>query len=157
MLAKEVMKENPITVSPDASVEDAAALMVKHQISGFPVVDEENRLVGVISEMDIMHREIRPEDVSVWTLCLWGLTGNPKLHEYQQVRHQWKARSVREIMTENVVSVDENDDLDKVGQIMFERRIKRVFVMKEEKLTGVISRSVFVRLLLKNNPHSFVG
>src|SRR5271165_5033605 len=56
MRAMDVMTTNVITVAPDASVQDLAALLVNHGISGVPVVDEANNLIGIVSEGDLLHR-----------------------------------------------------------------------------------------------------
>ena len=149
MLARDVMKSEVIAVSKETTIEEIARLMVENKISGFPVVDEENRVLGVVSEMDLMRQEIKPNEPNVWQVCLWGINSDQKLGEYQDSMRKWMAQNAGEIMTSPAISVDESDDLDTVGQLMFERRIKRVVVTRQGKLAGIISRSAFVKRLVQ--------
>ncbi len=148
MLAKDVMKSDVISITKDMTIEKVAKMMVEHKISGFPVVDEDNNVLGVVSEMDLMRQEIKPEEPNVWQICLWGLNNEKKLGNYHDSIRKWMAQNAGEIMTSPAICVDENDELDTVGQLMFERKIKRVIVTKKGKLCGIISRSAFVKQLL---------
>ena len=149
MLAKEIMKTEVITLSPEATITEIARLMVENEISGFPVVDGEKRLLGVVSEMDLMYKDVKLDEPSVWELCLWSALGSKEIYEYKDSFRKFRARTAAEIMTSPAIAVDENDDVSKVGNLMFTRHIKRVFVTRNEKLAGVISRSAFVKMLLE--------
>ena len=151
MLAKNVMETNVITLKKETPVKDIAALMIQHGISGFPVVDEKGFVVGVVSEFDLMRKEIRPEDPNLWTVCIWGIKNNKHLQEYIDSARKYLAETAGDIMTTPAVTVDEMDDIETVGNLMFEEKIKRVFVTKDRKLVGVISRSEFVKLLLRHS------
>ena len=76
MLAKEIMKPEVITVSPETPVREVARLMVEHDISGFPVVDGEGNLVGVVSEHDLMFKTVDLDTPSVWELSIWSVFGS---------------------------------------------------------------------------------
>jgi CBS domain-containing protein len=153
MLAKDVMETNVISLKKDTSIKEIAALMIKHSISGFPVVSENNTVLGVVSELDLMRKEIRPNEPNVWTVCIWGLNNSNKLAEYEDSVRKYMAETAGDIMTSPAITVDEMDDLETVGNLMFDKSIKRVFVTRKGALAGVISRSAFVKLLLspKNN------
>ena len=148
MLAKEIMKSEVITLSPETTITEIARIMVKNDISGLPVVDGEKRLLGVVSEMDLMYKDVKLDEPSVWELCLWSAFGSQEIYEYKDSFRKYRAKTAAEIMTSPAVAVDENEDLSKVGNLMFSRHIKRVFITRNEKLVGVISRSAFVKLLL---------
>ena len=148
MLAKEIMKSEVITLSPESTIIEIARLMVENDISGFPVVDGENRLLGVVSEKDIMYKEVKLDEPSVWDLCFWSALGSREIYNYKESFRKYRAKTAAEIMTSPAVAVDENDDVSKAGNLMISRHIKRVFVTREEKLVGVISRSAFVKMLL---------
>lgn len=148
MLAKDVMETHVISLKKDATIKEIAELMIKHNISGFPVVNEHNTVLGVVSELDLMRKEIRPNEPSVWTVCIWGLNNSSKLVEYEDAVRKYMAETAGDIMTSPAITVDEMDDLETIGNLMFNKTIKRVFVTKKGTLTGVISRSVFVKLLL---------
>lgn len=153
MFAKDVMETNVITLKKEATIEEIAELMIKHSISGFPVVDEHNTVLEVVSELDLMRKEIRPNEPNVWSVCVWGLNNNSKLAEYEDAVRKYMAETAGDIMTSPAITVDETDDLETVGNLMFNKTIKRVFVTRKGTLAGVISRSAFVKLLLssKNN------
>ena len=148
MLAKEIMNSKVIALSPEATITEIARIMVEHDISGLPVVDGEKRLLGVVSEKDLMYKDVKLDEPSVWGLCLWSALGSQEIYEYKDSFRKYRAKTAAEIMTSPAVAVDENEDLSKVGNLMFSRHIKRVFVTRNEKLVGVISRSAFVKLLL---------
>ena len=148
MLAKEIMKSEVITLSPKATITEIARLMVENEISGLPVVDGENRLLGVVSERDLMYKDVKLEEPSVWDLCIWSALGSQEIYDYKDSFRKYRAKTAAEIMTSPAVAVDENDDVSKAGNLMFSRHIKRIFVTRDEKLVGVISRSAFVKMLL---------
>lgn len=148
MLAKDVMQRQVISVLIDTPIKEIAALMLKHNISGLPVVNDLNTVLGVVSEYDLMRKEIQPNEPNIWKVCLWGLTNDSKLHEYEDTLRKCMANTAGDIMTSPAVTVDEMDDIETVGNIMFEKKIKRVFVTRKGTLIGVISRSAFTKLLL---------
>lgn len=65
-LAKEIMKTDVVTVSPSATVQEVARQMLEHDISGFPVVDEQKKVLGVVTELDLMRNQIAPNEPSIW-------------------------------------------------------------------------------------------
>ena len=151
MLAKDVMQRQVITALIDTPVKEIAALMLQYNISGLPVVNDLKTVLGVVSEYDLMRKEIRPNEPNIWKVCLWGLTNDNKLQEYQDTLRKCMANKAGDIMTSPAVTVDEMDDLETVGNIMFEKKIKRVFVTRNGTLVGVISRSAFTKLLLEGS------
>ncbi len=150
MFAKEVMQPKVISVTSDTSLEEVARLMVEHSISGIPVVDRDNHVLGVVSEMDLMQKVIQPNEPNLWKICLWGLSNNHQVENYSASVRKYMAQTAGEIMTTPCIAVDEAEDMEAVGKLMFDKKIKRVFVTKNELLTGVISRSVFTKLLLEH-------
>lgn len=148
MLAKDVMQRQVITVMIDTPVKEIAALMLQHNISGIPVVNDFNTVLGVVSEFDLMRKEIRPNEPNIWKVCLWGITNNSKIQDYEDSLRKCMANTAGDIMTSPAITAEETDDLETVGNLMFEKKIKRVFVTRNGKLVGVISRSAFTKLLL---------
>ena len=148
MLAKDIMETKVITLKKDTPVRDIAKLVVEQNISGFPVVDGENRVLGVVSEYDLMRKEIKPNEPNLWSICIWGLNDDKKMEKFLDATRKHMANTAEQIMTAPAVTVDEQEDMEKVGQRMFDKNVKRVFVTKDGKLVGVISRSAFVKHLL---------
>ncbi len=148
MLAKDVMQRQVITAMIDTPVKEIAALMLQHNISGIPVVNDFNTVLGVVSEFDLMRKEIRPNEPNIWKVCLWGITNDSKIQDYEDSLRKCMANTAGDIMTSPAITAEETDDLETVGNLMFEKKIKRVFVTRNGKLVGVISRSAFTKLLL---------
>ncbi|HZP71710.1 MAG TPA: CBS domain-containing protein [Pseudolabrys sp.] len=132
MQAGDVMTRNVISVSPDATVLQAARQMLQHHISGLPVIDKAGSLVGIISEGDFLRRgEVRTERRrSRW---LEFLMGPGKLAAEYTHSHGSK---VAEVMTTEVHTVSESTPLDEVVELMERRRIKRVPVVRGSKVVG---------------------
>ena len=147
MLAKDIMTKDVISVKPDASIRELAELLLDKRISGVPVVDDTGALRGIVSEGDLMRKEIAPEVPD--ELCILGaVIYYNGLQEYKDAFRKFSAMTAKEIMTEKVLTVKENDDVSKVAKIMLDKHIKRLPVMDGDKLAGIVSRSDIVKMLL---------
>jgi CBS domain-containing protein len=145
MRALDVMTPNVITVDPDTSVQRLAALLSERGISGAPVVDSGGSMMGIVSEGDLLHRaelgtEKRDERRQSWWLRHYA---SGLAQDYVKSH----GRTVKDIMTRDVVTVSEDTDLAEVATLLETRRIKRVPVMRDSKIVGIISRSNLVRAL----------
>jgi CBS domain-containing protein len=147
MRAMDVMTANVITVTPETSVQDLADLLSKHGISGVPVVDAANDLVGIVSEGDLLHRaETGTERRTQRRRVRWfdGLVSDNEIARDYLKSH---GRLVRDVMTGDVVTVAETTELDEVAELLETRRVKRVPVVRDGKVVGIISRANLVRAL----------
>jgi CBS domain-containing protein len=145
MKASEIMTLGVYTVRPEASIKEAASLMRERGISGLPVVDKTGRLVGIVTEGDLLRRaEIGTERRRPrWLVFVLG----PGRLANEYVRSH--ARKVQDIMTPEVVSVSKDMPLQEVVNILEKRRIKRVPVTRDDKLVGIISRANLVHALAR--------
>jgi CBS domain-containing protein len=137
MKAEDVMTRDVISIAPDATVLQAARLMLQHHISGLPVVDKDGKLVGVLSEGDFLRRsETRTEHRrSRW---LEFLMGPGRIAAEYSHSHGSK---VAEVMTTEVQTVDEAAALEDIVDLMERKRIKRVPVVCGGQLVGIVTRS----------------
>lgn len=137
MKAEEVMTREVISIDPDATVLQAARLMLQHHISGLPVIDKDGNLVGVLSEGDFLRRrETKTERRrSRW---LEFLMGPGRVAAEYSHSHGSK---VSEVMTPDVQTVDEVTPLEDIVELMEHRRIKRVPVVCGGQVIGIITRS----------------
>jgi CBS domain-containing protein len=150
MKAADVMVRDVITVRPEASVRDAALLMLQHGISGLPVVDENQGLVGVISEGDLIRRaETGTERRRSWWLEI--LTPQERLADEFSRAH---AVRVSDLMTRPVVSADENASLADIATLMERHGIKRVPILRDGRLVGIVSRANLVKALVSAPPRA---
>jgi len=144
MKAIDVMTSRVISVNPETSVRDIATLLFEHRISGVPVV-EKGRLVGMVSEADLLHRhEIGTDRHGNWWRRLFTLDSS--IDNYIK-SHAVKAR---DIMSRNVVSVAEDTALADIATILETRGFRRVPVLRRGKLVGIVSRANLVRALARS-------
>jgi CBS domain-containing protein len=143
MRAIDVMARDVVTVHPETDVAEAVKLLAEHDVSALPIVDGEGKLLGILSEADLMHRvEIGTEKRRLW----WqeAVTGAGTLAEEFAKSH---GKKVGEIMTPEVVAVSEETPLSEIATLFERKRIKRVPVTKDGKLVGVVSRSNLIQAL----------
>jgi CBS domain-containing protein len=142
VLTGEVMSREVVAVRQDATLGPAVRLMLDKQFSGLPVVDEAGRLVGILTEGDLLRRvETGTEAKGGWLANFFGAGA-------QAARYvQANTRRVADLMTPEVVSVAVDTPLSEVVQLMEQYHIKRLPVLRDGKLAGIISRSDLVRAL----------
>ena len=139
MQARDVMTGNVISVTPDTPVTEVAELLLEKGISAVPVEDAEGRLIGMISEADLMHRaEIGQEKPRRW----WVAMPEAELADAYAKAHGSKARDV---MHEGIHSVLPETNLIDIVATMERHRIKRVLVMENGRLHGIVTRSNLLR------------
>jgi CBS domain-containing protein len=147
MRALDVMTTNVITVDPDTPVQALATLLSERGISGVPVVDKDSRLVGIVSEGDLLHRaETGTERRTQRRRSRWL---DNFASDQEAARDYVKAhgRTVREIMTREVISVNDMTELADIATLLETKRIRRVPVVRDGKLVGIVSRANLVRAL----------
>jgi len=137
------MQRQPITATPEMRIEDAVHLMVSRRISGLPVVDPDGAVVGILSEGDLLRRmELGTERrLPGWRALL--ICRERAAHDYVRTHARW----VRELMTSPVTSVTPQTELVDVVALMESRRIKRLPVIQDRRLVGIITRSDLMRAL----------
>ena len=146
MRAMDVMTTDVITVDPDTTVQALAALLAERGISGAPVVDSSGRLVGIVSEGDLLHRtEIGTARRHRERRRSWWLDDFASDLARDYIKSH--GRTVKDIMTRDVVTVTEDTDLGEVAALLEAKRIKRVPVTRDGKVIGIISRANLVRAL----------
>lgn len=148
MLARDVMSKDVISVHPADKVEHVAKIMLDNKISGVPVVDENMHVVGMLSENDLMvkaHELKVPFYVTLFDSMIF--LENP-LH-FQTDLKKYTAVKVRDIMTEKVITVDEDMEVSDVVDLMMRKKINRVPVLRHQKLVGIITRNDILKSLVK--------
>ena len=148
MRAGQVMTPDVLSISSDATVFEAAELLVGAGVSAMPVVDGTGRVVGIISEADLMRRpEIGTEPRRSWLARVFGdEVGAAK--EYVALH----ARRVTDVMSKPVVTVQEDDTLGHVADVMAKHKVKRVPVLRGDVVVGIVSRANLLQALLSRDP-----
>lgn len=143
MKAKDVMTEDVISVRPDAGVQQIARLLLEHRISAVPVIGTDGRLLGIVSEGDLVRRsETHTERRSWWLDLLDGPEGGAE--RYLKTH----GLSAREVMSARPVTVKESTPLEKIATLLERNRIKRVPVMRGARVVGIVSRANLLHALV---------
>lgn len=143
MRASDIMVTDVITVKPDANVQDVAQILLTNRISAVPVVDANGAMVGIVSEGDLLRRrEAGTEHERAWWLKL--LMGREILAaEYVKEF----SRNVTDVMTHHVITAAPDTPVADIATLLERHRIKRVPIVKDGKLVGLVSRANLLQAL----------
>jgi CBS domain-containing protein len=147
MNAKDVMTTEVVTVSPETTVQELAKILSEKGISGTPVVDANQRLVGIVSEGDLLHRAETGTERRVQRRRSWWLDSVAAEQELARDYVKAHGRTVADIMTREVITAEETTDLADLAMLLETKRVKRVPVVSGGKLVGIVSRANLVRAL----------
>ncbi len=137
MRARDIMTTPVITVRVDASIKDAAALLLRHGISGAPVVDDEGRLVGVVTEADLIRLETTPDPRT---------TVRRRGHSPEDVPHH-----VSQVMSRAVVAVDASADVADVSRELLQHGVRSIPIVDGDEPVGVVARRDILRVLARDD------
>jgi CBS domain-containing protein len=140
MRAKDIMTTKVATVSLGSSIRRAVQIMLEHGVSGLPVIDDA-RLVGIISEGDLLRRSELGS--SEYAAAIRAASAEKQDRDFVRA-YGW---NVADVMTTNVVTVGEDAPLGHVAALMEEHGIKRVPVMHNGRLVGIVSRADLLRAI----------
>ena len=137
MKVKDVMTHSLVSIAPEAPIRDAIARMISHQVSGMPVLDEAGKLVGVVSESDFLHRAEMGTEAPRrrWLELLLGAASGAE--EYARSH----GRTVADVMSSDVVTADPETPVAEVVRLMEEHGIKRIPVVEDGRVVGLVSRA----------------
>lgn len=148
MLAKEIMSRDVITVRKETTIREVAELLLTHRISGLPVVDEENRVVGIVSEGDLIFQD-KKLHTPAFLEILGGVIYLENPERLGRDLMKMTAARVSEIMTSKVYTVGEDTPLEEVATIMIEKRVNRTPVVdRAGRIAGIISRQDLIKSML---------
>ncbi len=151
MFARDIMTSPVVTITENSTVADAAALMLKHGASCLPVVDSEGKLTGIITHTDFgLHRKFIPMSGQLYTLM--GSYVRPETVE--MVASEVSARRIGDVMSQPVVTLEEDAPVAEVAELMIRKGINRIPVMRDKEIVGIITRHDLVKLMLQNMPGS---
>lgn len=146
MKVKNIMTENAITTTVDSNLEEAAKLMLDNNIGCLPVVDDKGDLVGILTESDFCAKEHGIPFSRVYEPQLFGKWMSKE--GVEQAYEIAKTLGVKEIMTNNVITVQDDEPISKVVSNMLENNLHRIPVLKGNKLVGIVSRRDLLKLLV---------
>lgn len=121
MIARDIMTRKVYTIFPEASVQEVAQLLSRKSISGVPVIDNDGKMIGIVTEADIIGK-VNREDLRV-----------------------------ADIMSPEIIVVDEETPVGEIAMLLTERKIKRVPVMQHGKLVGIVCRADIVQAVAQGH------
>ncbi|MPW19376.1 CBS domain-containing protein [Paraburkholderia sp. CNPSo 3157] len=145
MRALDIMTTPVVTATPDMTIHDAARLFVDNGISGMPVVDEDGKVIGIVSQRDLLHRVENGTGHGKRRWWLEFLLSSPREQAARYVKEH--GHVVGDVMCNQVISISEDMSLAQIADLMERRHLKRVPVLKDGKLVGIVSRSNLIRAL----------
>jgi|FaiFalFF_MnMetaG_3_1042247.scaffolds.fasta_scaffold11871_2 CBS-domain-containing membrane protein len=143
LMAKDVMTSPVITVRPDTPIKEVARLLLTHHISGVPVVDENDHLVGILTEADLLYKELpeTPEEGGLLRLLRRG--------QLAQAERKSEGLLARDLMTSPVITITENTPLREAAALMTRHRINRLPVVRNGHVVGILSRADVLKALTR--------
>ncbi len=156
MWAADVMTRDVLTLSPGMTLEQAAERLVQRGVSGAPVVDDYGRLLGILSESDILRQLKRLAEESlgkryltsrVHSLELLAFLGEREHAAVESLYRALRASKVSDVMTSRVHGVAPTDSLESVAAAMIEYDVNRLPVVERGKVVGIITRADLARVL----------
>lgn len=148
MKVHDIMIRDVISICVDTTVDEIAKVLNEHRIGGAPVVDKEKRVIGIVCESDLFLREkgLPFSAVKIPTLFKRWVDPDRLAEIYEGARHHTAA----DVMTTNVVCVDVDDTVGHAALLMVQRNIKRIPVLQDGMLVGIITRTDIIRLLARD-------
>lgn len=144
---RDVMTRSVLSVRPDAPLKEVARELIEHRISGLPVVDDAGRIVGVISEGDLLAKEQRRDAVHHRPLArLFGESA-----ETRSLMAKAEASTAGEAMTSPAITIDALQSVDAAATLMIQRKINRLPVTEGGKLVGIVTRSDVVSTFARSD------
>lgn len=148
MQAKDIMVTEVVTVKKDDTVEDVIKLLIQHNISGLPVVDEEGRVTGIVTEGDLIYRSKKLHIPAYFTI----LDGYIFLESTKSLEEEMKkiaAYRVEDMMTQEVITVGEEESVEEIATTMIRKKINRLPVVRDGKLVGIVSRRDIIKAYVR--------
>jgi len=143
----DVMTRRVLSVRPDTPLKEVARLPVDHRISGLPVVDEEGKVLGVVSEADLLVKEQDPDALPRRPLeWIFG-----KSAEAREMRSKVEARTAGDAMTAPAITIEASRSAHAAAGLMIERRVNRLPVTDDGELVGIVTRADLVRSFVRSD------
>jgi CBS domain-containing protein len=148
MKAKEIMSTQVITIGKDTTIEEIAHLLADNNISGVPVVEENGKVIGMVTQKDLLYKDVEPRFPAMVEI-LGGIIFLNGVRHYNEELRKMVATKAEDIMTRHVHTVRPDEKVERIAQLMVEEDINRVPVVEEGKLAGIISRADVIRYIAK--------
>lgn len=147
--AKEIMSEEVITVTKNTSIKNLSDMFIKHKVNGFPVLDDEGLLIGIVTEKNLIEQNKNlhiPTVIALFDAVIY-LESGKKFEE--EVKHL-NATLVKDIYTPNVVTVTPETSIHEIASLMAEKSIHSIPVVDGKKILGIIGKLDIIKGLAQS-------
>ena len=146
--AKDIMTKEVITVTADVTIEGLARIFTRHDISGAAVIDAEGKLIGIVTENDLIKMEQKlhiPTVINIFDAVIY--LGSSK--RFEEDIKRMAATKVEDIFRKDIVTITESSTIEEIATIMSEKDIHHLPVVKKGKLVGIVGKKDIVRAIAK--------
>lgn len=147
---RDIMTEEVVSAKADTSVGRIAQLMNTHGISGVPVVDDANRVIGIVTDFDLVVRNTPIDPPPFLPLLEGRIPLESQGHFERRIRHM-VGTEARDLMTEDVITIGADEDVETLARLMVKNKINLVPVVEASRLAGVVSRADVVRWMTRDH------
>jgi len=148
LLAKDIMMKKVITIVKDASVGERSELLVNNKISGVPVVDSSGKILGIVTEADIIIKDADLHFPRYFKL-LDGIIYLESFRKFKNNLKKYLGSRVEDIMTDRIKTVEENTPVSDIASMMINNNVNRIPVVdKDKKVVGIITRRDIVKSMI---------
>lgn len=151
MIIKDIMRTNVITVNPDTEIKEIARTLYENNISGVPVIDSNEKLVGIVSEGDLLHKETNPRAPQAFGFLGALIFYRKSVKQYESDFKKLIALTASEIMTKKVITIPKDAPIEDAASAMINNNIKRLPVVEDGKLIGIVSRMDIIKTLIEDS------
>lgn len=149
MKVEEIMTKDLITVKPSDSVKDAAKIIVEKRIDGIPVVDDDNNLVGLITEGDLIMADVKMH-FPTYIHLLDGYIYLGSLKKFEQELKKAVGAKIKNVMTKDVITTTKDETVEDIATLMTEKGISKVPVLDGKKLIGIVTKKDIVKAISRS-------
>ena len=146
--AREIMSSPVVTLRPDTPVRQIVETMLRSRISGLPVVDDDGRVLGIVTEADLLEKEDRP--IPEPPVLSWH--GRSLRLERMLGRYRKATGTIaRDVMTENIITAGETTNAQELAHLMLRHGINRILILREGRLAGIVTRADVLKVFLRSD------
>lgn len=144
------MTQNVVSITLEATVEDAAKILLERNISGLPVVDKDGKLVGIITHKDLLYKNMEPEAPAMLEI-LGGFVYLGGVDRYNEELKKLVGTKVSDVMTKDVITAGVDDSAQSVAKLMVQNGVNRIPVVKNGQLVGIVSRADVIKSIARGD------
>jgi CBS-domain-containing membrane protein len=147
--AKEIMTQEVITVTKTTSIKNLSDLFIKHQVNGFPVLDEDDQLIGIVTEKNLIEQNKNlhiPTVIALFDAVIYLESGK----KFEEEVKRFNATQVKDIYTSNVVTVSSDASIHEIASLMAEKSVHSIPVVDGKNILGIIGKLDIIKGLAQS-------